>query len=79
MELKESWYEKLCRWEEAKHAYEKRLQHLGGWVGYCGYFYSLWILSLGVISRVEVIHVVKVNACSTWVGMWIKAGLLRCT
>ncbi|GIL44136.1 hypothetical protein Vafri_1666 [Volvox africanus] len=25
MELKESWYEKLCRWDEALDAYEKRL------------------------------------------------------
>lgn len=24
MELKESWYEKLCRWDEALDAYEKR-------------------------------------------------------
>ncbi|KAG2491268.1 hypothetical protein HYH03_010473, partial [Edaphochlamys debaryana] len=26
MELKESWYEKLCRWDEALDAYERRLQ-----------------------------------------------------
>jgi hypothetical protein len=25
-DLKESWYEKLCRWDEALEAYERRLQ-----------------------------------------------------
>ncbi|GLC61314.1 hypothetical protein PLESTB_001742500 [Pleodorina starrii] len=29
MELKESWYEKLCRWDEALEAYERRLQREG--------------------------------------------------
>ncbi len=28
MELKESWYEKLCRWDEALDAYQRRLEVL---------------------------------------------------